>query len=83
MPYREHKEGTALSLVVDEVPDAAEEETPYTRSSRSLIPGSYARLLGEQGYGFAEVGAKRSWSGRAILCPPLGCLLDLLLGRKS
>ncbi len=77
MPQREHEESAFLSLVVDEVPDAAEEEPLYAWSSCSLIPCSYTRLLGQQGDGFTEVGANRSWSGRAILRPPLGGLLNL------
>lgn len=85
MPQREHLESVAFHLVVDEISDPPKEEASYARSSRPFILGPHPRLLGQQGDGLAEVSANRSWSGRAILLPPLGCFLDLFcgLGRKS
>src|SRR6185295_17202936 len=52
-------------------------EAPDTRSSRTFIPRSDPRLLGQKDDGFTEVRADRPRSGRAILRPPFGRLAKL------
>lgn len=77
MPQCEHLKSAIRDLVVDEVADTSEEETSDARSSGSFIFGADTGLLGQQGHGFSEVRTDRSRSGRTVLCPPLGCFLDL------
>lgn len=60
MPEREDVKSAGLNLVIDEVADATQEEPPYAWSSRACVLCSHIRLLGQQGDGFAEVGADGS-----------------------
>jgi hypothetical protein len=66
VPERQYKKETVLCLVVDEVPNPTEKEATHTWCSCAFVLGADARLLGEQSYGFAEVGGDGTWSGRSV-----------------
>lgn len=77
VPEGQDVEALVVRAVVNEVPDAAEEQPTNARCTCTLVLRADTWLFCKRGNGFAEVLADGAWRGGAIDQPPLHSRADL------
>ena len=82
MPDRQHIYCVRRDAVVNEVPDASDEQSPDTGEAGSSVFGAHPGLLSQERKALANVVSDSTGRRRSVLSPPLCGGSDLLRGAR-